>query len=181
MSGISYRAARTARRRRLAMLGAGVVALFALSFALGRLTSPSDYIPVEGAEPTPCITLAIFPKDFLPAVKDTQINVLNGSKRVGLATITAEVFSARGFQIGEVANFEPYKVQSVAEIHHGPAGKDAAYLASLYIDGAVLVADDRTDTSVDVVIGQAFEDLRTSEQVAVEMEKPLPSPSGPGC
>jgi hypothetical protein len=181
VSGISYRATRQARRKRLAILAAGVFSLLLISFLLGRLTKPSDYIPVEGAEPTPCITLAIFPKDFLPKVKDTTINVLNGSRRVGLATITAEVLGNRGFQIGEISNFDEYPVKNVAEIHHGAKGKDAAYLASLYIDGSLLVEDERTDGSVDVIIGQAFEDLRTEEQVKTEMQKPVPSPSGPGC
>ncbi|MEY3407295.1 MAG: hypothetical protein RL038_356, partial [Actinomycetota bacterium] len=116
-----------------------------------------------------------------PKPADTTVNVLNGSKRVGLATITAEVLGSRKFKIGEISNFDDYVVQTPAEVHFGPKSRDAAYLVSLYIDGAVLVEDERTDGSVDLVIGQSFDDLRDDETVEREKSRPVASPSGPGC
>lgn len=181
MSNLGYRSARTLRRRRLTVLVAGLFASLAVSFGIGRFTAPSDFVPVEGSEPTPCITLAIFPSEYLPKPADIRVNVLNGSKRVGLATITAEVLGTRKFKIGEVSNFNDYVVQAPAEVHFGPAGRNAAYLVSLYIDGAVLVEDERTDDSVDLVIGQTFEDLRDDDVVEREKSRPIASPSGPGC
>jgi hypothetical protein len=181
MSGTSYRSQRNAKRRQLALQAAVLFVIILTAFFFGRLTKATNFVPVEGSDPTPCITLAIFPNEFLPAPSDTNINVLNGSKRVGLATITAEIMGERGFQVGEITNFDEYVVEASAEIHYGESAKDQAYLISLYVDGAVLVLDDRTDSTVDLIVGQNFRALQTNEQVEAEKMRPVASPSGPGC
>jgi hypothetical protein len=179
--GTSYRSQRNAKRRQLALQAAVLFVIILTAFFFGRLTKATNFVPVEGSDPTPCITVALFPNEFLPAPSDTNINVLNGSKRVGLATITAEIMKESGFKVGEITNFDKYVVQASAEVHYGEKAKDEAYLVSLYVDGAKLVLDERTDSSVDLIVGQNFTTLQSNEQVEAEKLRPIASPSGPGC
>jgi hypothetical protein len=179
--GTGYRSQRVARRRQLLLQSAVILVIVLTAFFLGRATKATNFVPVEGSEPTPCITLAVFPNEFLPPPSDTNINVLNGSKRVGLATITAEIMGERGFKIDDISNFDEYIVQATAEIHYGESAKDKAFLVSLYIENAVLVLDDRADSSIDLIVGQNFTTLQSNEQVEAEKSRPVASPSGPGC
>ena len=41
--------------------------------------------------------------------------------------------------------------------------------------------DDRSDGSVDVLVGQGFEEIRTNRDANEELARPEASPSGPGC
>ncbi len=181
MAELGYRYKRRERRRRIAAISAAAVLLFVFGFGLGRVTKQTTIQAIEGETPVPCLTLAVIPSDYLPKPGDFMINVLNGSKRIGMAGITAEILEVRGFRINEIGNFSEYVVTAPAEIHYGPKGKDRAQLLAAYVDGAKLVLDDREGAKVDFVIGQQFDDLRTDNQVKAELKRPIASPSGPGC
>lgn len=181
MTELGYRAKRRERLLRQFQIAAGALGIFGLGFGGGWLAHQPTFVPVPGATPVPCLTLAIFPSDVLPEPKEVTINVLNGSRRIGMASITAEVLGTRGFQIGNVGNFEGKKIETVGQVQYGPKGADIAQLIAAYVPGVQLVNDGRPDDSVDLIIGQKFEDVLTKSQAAEVLARPIASPSGPGC
>jgi len=181
MPEISFRAKRLERRKRVAQIAAIGLGVFILGFGTGWFSHTPKDVLVEGGDPVSCITLAVFPKDFVPSKKSFELNVYNASHRVGMAGITAEVFGVRGFKVAEVGNYDQREISISAEIHYGKKGKFAAQLISAYINNSKLVMDDRTDGSVDVLVGQAFEEVRTNRDANEELARPEASPSGPGC
>ncbi len=180
MPELGFRQKRQERRRRIIALSVGVLCVFGLGFGSGFLTKTFTYTPIEGSEPVPCLTLAIVPSDVVPKPGQVKITVLNGSARVGMAGITADILKARGFKIADVGNFDG-KVKDPAEIHYGPKGELIARLLSAYVPDAYMVADDRTDKSVDIIIGKGFDRILDKKQAARELARPYASPSGPGC
>ena len=178
---LGFRARRIQRRNRMIQVGAGLLTLFCFGFFTGYLAKQVTVVPIEGASPVSCITLAIIPNDVLPKPKTVKLNVLNGSDRVGMATITADIFKSRGFKIAKVGNFTEYTVTSTVEIHHGPTGSDAAKLVAAYIKDSQLVEDGRTNATVDVIVGQSFDNVLTTDEAQEVLSRPIASPSGPGC
>ena len=181
MPEISFRAKRLERRKRIAQLTAICLGIFIIGFGTGWFSHTPKDVLVEGGDPVSCITLAVFPRDYVPAKKSFEVNVYNASRRVGMAGITAEVLGVRGFKIAEVGNYDQREISIPAEIHFGKKGKNAASLISAYINNSKLVMDDRTDGSVDVLVGQGFEEVRTNRDANEELARPEASPSGPGC
>jgi hypothetical protein len=118
-----------------------------------------------------------------PALQPTAvtINVYNATNRKGLATAVAKSLRAQGFKVGKVAN-DPMRRQiaGVGEVRHGTAGTTRATLAATRLAGASLVADERSDDTVDLVLGSTFTVLSTpSKVVPPKVTKPSPSrPSG---
>ena len=181
MTELGYRAKRRERRMRQIQIAAGAFGLFAVGFGGGWLAHQPTFVPLPGATPVPCLTLAVFPSDVLPEPEEVTVNVLNGSRRIGMASITAEVLGTRGFKVGDVGNFEGPKIGSVGQVQFGPAGADIARLVEAYVPGVELVNDGRPGDSVDLIIGQKFEDILTKAQAAEVLSRPFASPSGPGC
>jgi hypothetical protein len=125
--------------------------------------------------------LAVFPRDYVPEKNSFELNVYNASHRVGMAGITAEVLGVRGFNVAEVGNYDQREISITAEIHYGKKGKHAAALVAAYINNSKLVMDDRADNSVDVLVGQGFEEVLSNRDAKDELARPEASPSGPGC
>lgn len=181
MPEISFRGARLARRKRIAQIAAAALGVFIIGFGTGWFSHVPKAVLVNGQEPVSCVTLAVFPRDYVPAKKSFTVNVFNASHRVGMAGITAEIFGVRGFKVGEVGNYDAREISISAEIHYGKKGKKAAALIAAYINNSKLVLDDRADNSVDVLVGQDFEEVRTNRDANEELARPIASPSGPGC
>ncbi len=181
MPEISFRGARLARRKRIAQIAAVGFGIFIIGFGTGWFSHVPKAVLVDGQDPVACVTLAVFPRDYVPAKNRFTLNVYNGSHRVGMAGITAEIFDVRGFKIGEVGNYDEREISITAEIHYGKNGEHAAALVAAYINNSKLVLDDRSDKSVDVLVGQGFEEVRTNRDANDELARPEPSPSGPGC
>jgi len=181
MSRLNFASRRNERRKRILSLSAVALAVFLIGYATGYLVNRPVFVPVENADPTPCITLALFPSEFVPKPNKVEVRVLNGSKRVGVAGITGEVLENAGFKVLEVGNLGADNIEVAAEIRYGTKSKNAAILLQAYIVNAVLVQDNRTDTSIDIVVGQGFESVRDKQAAQRELARPIPSPSGPGC
>ena len=177
----SFRSRRLEQRKRIIQFSAIALAIFVAGYGIGWISHRPTFSPVEGSTPVPCLTLAIIPADVLPKPKTVTINVLNGSKRMGIARIAGEIFGGLGFKVGNVGNFNDYEVSDPAEIHYGKTGAKQAQLVAAYIEGAKLVEDERTDNSVDVIVGQAFDQIRNNSEARKELLRPSASPSGPGC
>lgn len=91
------------------------------------------------------------------ALSSIHANVWNAGGASGQAARIASQLTWRGVHIISTGNDpkagEPPKY---AEIRYGPNGKQIALTLAQQIKGAVLTQDDRTNPSVDVVIGPKF-------------------------
>jgi hypothetical protein len=159
-----------------------MVVLFGATYAGVRLLrGESDPAPTA-ATPTPCVTTTVQPGLALPKPATVTVNVYNATGRSGLARDTSEVLKSRGFGIGSIAN-DPLgtSVAGVAEVRHGPEGLAGAQLVAFYVPGAVLVADTRTDATVDLVVGEEFTRIAGQRAVDAALASPVPVASGAGC
>ncbi|TDC33971.1 LytR family transcriptional regulator [Micromonospora sp. 15K316] len=102
----------------------------------------------------------------LRETKDVKINVLNATDEVGRAGSVADDFRNRKFQVKKVGN-APKGVDDVAVLRYGPKGVGSAHLLRAYfLNNAELDYDaKRTDDTVDVVLGSAFQQLATTTEV----------------
>lgn len=169
----------------------GMAVLFGIGFAASLLirgdgTPQAEVAPsasaVASAAPLPCETTLVTPAEVLPATGKVTVNVLNSTKRQGLARDTANVLTARGMKVKKVGNASgDGLVEGVAELRYGPKGEKAARLLEFYFPGAVLVPIERKTKVVDVVLGTDFEKVLGEAQIAAALASPSPSASGPGC
>jgi hypothetical protein len=133
---------------------AGLV-FFAAWYAWSSITDPDD----AGDVTTAASCLPAAPTDAPPPA-EIRLNIYNATERNGLASSTAGEMLARGFAILDVAN-DPSgrEVTATAEVRAHPDSQAAAALVMAQIPGAVFVPDTRTDGTVDLVVGEAFEAL----------------------
>ncbi len=110
--------------------------------------------------------------------KDIKINVLNGSDQPGLAGSIADDFRNRKFQVKKVGNAKA--VDAVAVLQYGPKGVGSAHvLRAYFLNDAKLAFDiNRKDDTVDVVLGNAFQQLATTTEVNQSLGD-LGSPDAP--
>lgn len=134
------------------------------------LTDPSDAGEVDAAA-TCAPALTTTP----PAPADIRLNVYNSTDRNGLASSTAGAMRERGFAILDVAN-DPLgrEVTGTAEVRARVDNQGAASVVLAQVAGAVFVPDDRTDDTVDLVVGVAFKALAAPGATPV----PLPTSTG---
>lgn len=149
-------AARRRRRRTALVLSALVLLLLAVfayagAYYQGWITGPEDTADTTSS-PTATVDA------LQPA--DVTVNVYNASGVPGLAGRTAEAVTARGFTVDAVDNDpENATIEHSADIRFGPTGEAGALLLQEQVPGAELVPDDRESAEVDLVLGDAFEDL----------------------
>ncbi|RGC70173.1 hypothetical protein C5N14_07070 [Micromonospora sp. MW-13] len=98
--------------------------------------------------------------------KDVKINVLNGTDRPGLASQVADEFSNRQFQVKKTAT-EKKQIDDVAILRYGPKGVGSAHLLRAYFLNNAKDGYDakRKDDTVDVVLGNSFQQLATTTEV----------------
>lgn len=183
---------RAARRRRLqqrqtVIFGVLITALIAVALLAsamwtGVLPSPvsrpfSTPAPTEQAavEFAPCP-----PPDALPVpFGEITANVYNGTTRGGLAATTATQLTQVGVVVASQANYPGGNYSGVAQVVASPAGLVSAYtVAALIPDAVVTLEPDRADSTVDLVLGDAFESVLTPEAVAFDAAMPLEAPAG---
>jgi hypothetical protein len=105
-----------------------------------------------------------------PAPKFT-LNVYNATNRHGLAAGTAEQLKQRGFFIGQVTN-DPLKINvtASAQVRGSKANEDALRIVAAEVPGAQIQTDNRTDPSVDLVLGAGFTALASTQQVDAALQ-----------
>ena len=159
--------------------------LFGATYGVVRLIrggGSSGTPDASGTSPVPCVTTTVKPGVVLPKPGTVTVNVYNGTNRAGLAKRTSAVLATRGFPIGHVANDPLGKsIKGVAEVRYGPSGEQGAKLLLYYVPGAALVADQRTDASVDLVLGAKFKTVAPQKSVDAALVKPTPVATGEGC
>ncbi|MGH8775324.1 MAG: LytR C-terminal domain-containing protein [Jiangellaceae bacterium] len=139
-------------------------------YAWNSLTSPDD----ESDATAPPVCQPAAPTDA-PAPADVRLNVYNATDRNGLASATAGAMRERGFAILDVAN-DPLdkEVTASAEVRASEDTQAVASLVMAQVAGAVFVPDERTDGTVDLVVGEAFTEL------AAPGAAPAPVPGATG-
>lgn|GEM_PF-7113721 len=160
-------AARRARRRAAMVMAAlfGVLAL-ALVLAMASMQGwfgmggEADEVAATVEAPTPTL-----------AAEDVVVNVFNSTGTAGLAGRASEGLGARGFTVDGVDN-SGADVPGPGQIIHGPTGLEGAQLLAEALPQEVeLVQDERDDATLDLVLGDAWEDLPapdTAEQTGGE-------------
>ena len=158
---------RRARRRR-ALITLGLVALM-LFFAFWYAYSYFEASDGHRTTATPATCTAPTAPALTPA--GVTVNVYNATDRSGLAATTASAVRKRGYRIATVANDPLQKtVPGPAEVRYGATGRTGARLVLTLVKGAKAVKDSRTDSSVDLVLGDRFTAL-----AAPPKAKPAPS------
>ncbi|WP_270889853.1 LytR C-terminal domain-containing protein [Pedococcus sp. 5OH_020] len=154
MSYIVESGASTSRRarRRRTLVTLAVVTLM-LFFAFWYAYSYYRDAPVRRATPT--ATCSTRPGVARPS--GVTVNVYNATDRSGLAAKTAAEVRKRGFKVSTVANDPLQKtVTGTAEVRYGKSGAAGSRLVLRLVKGAKAVRDSRTDSSVDLVLGNRF-------------------------
>lgn len=111
-----------------------------------------------------------------PAPAEVQVNVYNATTRNGLASAVARQVRDLGFVVVDVDN-DPLErsITGTAEVRSRPDDQAAAELVATLVPGAVYVPDERTDATIDLVLGDAFEALADPAAPAATPSSDLPA------
>jgi LytR cell envelope-related transcriptional attenuator len=157
-------------RTAITMLVLALFVAFAGWYAWNTITEPRP-ADADSVETAPTCIPAV--PTNAPAPADIRLNVYNATDRNGLASAAAGEMRKRGFAILDVANDPLGKtVTGTAEVRAGADNEAAAGVVVAQVSGAVFVVDNRTDGTVDLVVGEAFEAL------APVGATPAPAPPG---
>lgn len=155
------------RRRRRILHGAVLVVLVGLIAAaiVVALAIMNGQIKVPTAESSGAAG-SLCPEathDYMPPEK-INLNVYNSTNRPGLAQAVADEFVARKFVVGAVGNTTS-SYRGLALIVSGAAGQAAAFTVQRHLPGSDYIQDDRTDSSVDIVLTGDYRELAKPELV----------------
>jgi hypothetical protein len=126
----------------------------------------------------------------LPAPSSVVLQVLNATKRAGIAARARTVLVADGFNVPKAAsNDKPkVKVAAVAQIRFGPKARKAATLVRYYLPGAQLVPTASRSGVVIVSLGAKYRGVASRSTVEAALQRQqialvgaTPSPSDATC
>jgi hypothetical protein len=121
-------------------------------------------IPGWSHTPAPEATCPAAVHDY-PANDSITVNVYNGTQEEGLAGKVSGLLAERGYKVGEVASKRMNDTGVTAVIISGREGEANAFNLQRNIPKTEYVADQRTGTSVDVVLGSEFKELVATDNV----------------
>ena len=112
----------------------------------------------SSAGPT-CVEQKLANNRLVP--KQVVLNVYNGGAKAGSASRVADALKKRGFNISKIAN-EPKgdKIDVVSIRGASETAPEVLLIAGQLNQKALIVADGRTDHTVDLVIGAGFGSVR---------------------
>ncbi|MCQ2002146.1 LytR C-terminal domain-containing protein [Arthrobacter zhaoxinii] len=158
---------RAKRRRRLHNSVVGFLAVLVLLAAVLAQGLISGWVRLPSAAPdTPAGPVDECPAGPFPYLDPgtVTLNVYNATASPGLGGIAGSALSERGFRVENVGNSSVNRAGMTALVVSGSSGLAAAYTVQQHLPGTDYVLDERTDASVDVVIGSAYEGLTPPEQ-----------------
>jgi hypothetical protein len=170
---------RRGKRRSWPALLVAVLLVLALAGAGWWLWQRDTDEPVATAERSACPTPST-PPAVVPPGK-VKVNVYNATERRGLAARVATQLRKRGFQVAKVDN-DPLerRVTGLAEVRHSEPGAAAARTVVAQVGTVVAVPDQRTDASVDLVLGAGFRALQPVAAATAALS-PTPQPMPAAC
>lgn len=123
--------------------------------------------------------VTICPEQIVTQPRFTNVNVINGTDRKGLAAAVAKELQKRQFRVLTIATEEQDDpIKAVIQVRYGEAGKLAARTVSLqFPTKIVMTQDDRVDDTVDVVIGEKYKGMVGGKQGAAAI-RPKEDPRG---
>ena len=167
------------RRRRRAAITLTLVALV----LIGTFTYAAAYFQgwVGTRAPKTVASPSCQPATPVEALtpRAVSVNVYNSTDRARLAASVAKALRTQGFKVVDVAN-DPLgrPISGVGEIRHGADGAAGSSLVAARLRGAKVVLDNRTDATVDLVLGKTFKALTVPPKVApTKPGKPTPTPT----
>lgn len=177
---------KTLRRRHLLqrqtiVFGTLAVILIATGLAglgvfLGILPSPFDReftdlrAQEEAAQFTPCPAAGALPVGY----DQITANVYNGTTRSGLAGSVSQAISGVGVVIGTTANYAAGTYPGTALIVTGGDGVTQAYtLAALFPGTEILYDPARTDATIDLVLGEGYENMNDPAVSSLDPATPI--------
>ncbi len=122
---------------------------------------------------------SICPEPTVIEPRFTNVNVINGTTRKGLAGAVAKELQKRQFRVLTLETEEQDKpIKTVVQVRYGEAGALAARTVSLQFPAKVaMIKDDRDDETVDVVIGDPYKAMVNAKKAAAAI-KPKEDPHG---
>ncbi len=143
------------RRRRRARLTMALVFVLLFGTFLTALAFTQGWVTDRNPLANP--TAVCVPWTEPPPPRDITVNVYNATSKRGLAVKVSQTLAGQRFRIGTISN-DPLRkqVDGVAEIRYGKKTLAQARVLALRFPGATLVADNRTNGILDVVLGDKF-------------------------
>ncbi|MFC4858553.1 envelope integrity protein Cei [Actinophytocola glycyrrhizae] len=139
---------------------------------------PPAKAAASGAKPAPTLGKPLEPEALdrtEPAAPSSAlVRVVNASGQRGQARLVTETLRGLGFtQVAEPANDVLYgeKMPCRAQIRFGAQGTAAARTLSLVEPCAELIRDERQDATVDVALGENFDDLEPNRPARTLLEQ----------
>ncbi len=158
--GLSTEARARRRRTTLTLLIVALLVFFAIWYARSYVRADT------GEEPTTQESAATTPPECSLRPADVTVNVFNSTDRTGLAAEVAERLRTRGFEVELIANApSQLTVTGIAQVRHGKSAADEAALVARHVGEVKQVSDERGEKSVDLVLGENFENLRATDQI----------------
>lgn len=166
-----------ARVRALVVLGVlGLIAVVSVVWAIAT-DAQTGRRPVD-----PCIAASA--DAAIPPAKQVKMRIYNATDRDGLAIRVRKDFVGRGFTVATAENAAPGEtVPGAAEVRYGAKSVGAARLLHAYVPTAEMVPDERTDDTVDLVLGTTFQALTPAAEVQKQLDAlpPPPEAADEGC
>jgi LytR cell envelope-related transcriptional attenuator len=108
------------------------------------------------------------------SAQSVTINVYNAGRISGLADRTADLLRQRGFTVADVGN-DPYD-SKIKKVEVRGRNKDApeVLLVGEHLAGETRRGDHRTDTSVDVILGNEYTGLISKAPSAMDVDTDVP-------
>jgi hypothetical protein len=122
---------------------------------------------------------SICPTQTVTEPRFSNVNVINGTTRKGLAGAVAKELQKRQFRVLTIETEEAdAPIKTAVQVRYGEAGKLAAHTVALQFPGKVkMINDKREDETVDVLIGTAYKNMINAKKGAAAI-KPKEDPHG---
>ncbi|GAB2460424.1 LytR C-terminal domain-containing protein [Xylanimonas ulmi] len=184
--------ARLARRRReherQAVIFGVLVALLllvglgALAVYTGAIDAPfaRDFTTAAASDDAtaPCLpAIEDQPDGALPVpASEVHVRILNASGATGIAKANQTVLEKRGFIIDSVGNYATTLARN--ELRFGAQGIVAAYTLAAHFPQIRLVLDAREDATVDLLVGEKYDEPLGVDDVTLASDTPLTNMAG---
>jgi len=105
------------------------------------------------------------------AYNEIELRIFNASGVGGVATANQTVLGRRGFVINTLGDWET--VEPINQLRFGREGIVAAYTVAAHFPTMQMVLDDRPDSSVDLVVGENYDEPLPVSEVPLAADQPL--------